>query len=177
MMSASANTGDALRALAQGDPELLKTDLAQRLLNSAIPARFAYTATDGWPRVIPVWFHWTGEEIVTAAKIAGPGVRRPARRITDLRANPHVAITIDTEQFPPEILLLRGMATITEIDGVMDEYVLATRRYVDEVVANAILQFVGAPNTRMARIAVRPTWVGLLDFDARVPSAQSGAKE
>ncbi|MFG1777623.1 pyridoxamine 5'-phosphate oxidase family protein [Micromonospora sp. NPDC049051] len=176
-MSAIENTVDALEVLAQGDPKLLHTELAQRLLHSAIPARMAYTSTDGSPRVIPVWFHWTGEEIVTAAKIAGPGVRRPARRIAALRANPHVAITIDTEEFPPEILLIRGLATVDEVAGVVDEYVLATQRYVDAEVASAILGFVGGAGTRMARIAVRPTWVGLLDFQTRLPSAQVAATE
>lgn len=171
-MNAISSTGDALGVLAQGDPRLLQTDLAQRLLHSRIPARFAYTAIDGSPRVIPVWFHWTGEEIVTAAKIAGPGALRPAHRIAALRANPRVAITIDTESFPPEILQIRGLATVTEIAGVVDEYVHATRRYVDDEVARAILHFVDDTETRMARIAVRPTWVGLIDFQTRVPTAQ-----
>jgi hypothetical protein len=30
------------------------------------------------------------------------------------------------------------------------------------------------PGTRMARIAVRPTWVGVIDFESRLPSALGG---
>ena len=30
--------------------------------------------------------------------------------------------------------------------------------------------------TRMARIAVRPAWVGLLDFETRMPSALGGTR-
>ncbi|MCK9921380.1 hypothetical protein MXD61_05635 [Frankia sp. AgPm24] len=38
---------------------------ARTPLASTIPARFAYVALDGTPRVVPTWFHWTGEELVT----------------------------------------------------------------------------------------------------------------
>ena len=44
----------------QGDPALLDTDLAQELLHAPIPARLAFVWTDGTPRVVPTWFHWTG---------------------------------------------------------------------------------------------------------------------
>ena len=39
-------------ALAQGDLELLESDLAKRMLSSTVPARLAYTAKDGTPRVM-----------------------------------------------------------------------------------------------------------------------------
>ena len=46
---------------AQHDPlALLQTPVAQTLLQSTIPARLAYTGRDGTPRVLPIWFHWTG---------------------------------------------------------------------------------------------------------------------
>jgi hypothetical protein len=35
--------------------------------------------------------------------------------------------------------------------------------------AAELLAMIDDPSTRMARIAVRPTWVGVLDFDARLP--------
>ena len=41
----------------QGDLKLLNSDMAKRPLNSQIPARRAYIAKDGSPRVIPTWFH------------------------------------------------------------------------------------------------------------------------
>jgi hypothetical protein len=88
------------RDLPQGDLKLLESDIAQRLLASAIPARFAYTAVDGTPRVLPTWFHWTGEELVMPTFVSAPHVRRPAARLRALRAHPDVAITIDTEAFP-----------------------------------------------------------------------------
>jgi hypothetical protein len=155
--------------LPQGDLRLLGTDLARRLLVAPLPARYAYTARDGTPRVLPSWFHWTGDELVMPTFLAAPHVRHPARRLAALRARPDVAVTIDTETTPPEVLLLRGRAAITEVDGVVPEYALAARRYLGEPVATGYLAQVDQPGTRMARIAVRPTWVGLLDFQTRVP--------
>ena len=101
----------------QGDLQLLNSDMAKRLLNSKIPARLAYIAKDGAPRVIPTWFHWDGSEFVMATYIAGPHVTHAPARPAALRANPAVAITIDTETFPPEVLLVRGQASVTEVDG------------------------------------------------------------
>ena len=98
-------TDDGTRTtLAQGDLRLLDTPVAQRLLASATPARLAYVAEDGTPRVVPTWFHWTGDELVMPTYIAAPHIRRPARRIASLRANPAVALSIDTDSAPPQVL-------------------------------------------------------------------------
>jgi hypothetical protein len=97
-------------ALPQGDLRLLETEQARRLLTAPLPARYAYTARDGTPRVLPSWFHWTGQELVMPTFLSAPHVRRPARRLAALRTNPDVAVTIDTETFPPQVLLLRGRA-------------------------------------------------------------------
>jgi hypothetical protein len=109
--------------LPQGDPALLATDLAQELLRSAIPARLAFVWTDGTARAVPTWFHWTGEEIVMVTYTAGPaiGVRHSASRLAALRSNPAVALTVDTEDFPPRSLNIRGRARITEVDGIAAE--------------------------------------------------------
>jgi hypothetical protein len=42
-------------ALPQGSLELLDTPVARKLLASAIPARVAYTAKDGTPRIVSTW--------------------------------------------------------------------------------------------------------------------------
>ncbi|HEU4678298.1 MAG TPA: pyridoxamine 5'-phosphate oxidase family protein [Terrimicrobiaceae bacterium] len=158
----------------QGDLKLLESDVAERLLNSTIPARFAYVSMDGTPRVVPTWFHWTGDELVMPTFLSAPHVRHAASRLRALRANPHVAITIDTESFPPEVLLVRGKATVTEVDGVVPEYALAARRYLGEAQATDYLTHIDQPGTRMARIALRPAWVGVIDFQTRLPSALGG---
>jgi hypothetical protein len=165
---------DQTMTLPQGDLGLLHSDLARRLLTSTIPARFAYIARDGTPRVMPTWFHWTGEELVMPTFLSAPHVRHPAGRLGALRANPEVAITIDTEDFPPQVLLLRGRVSLTEVDGVVPEYALAARRYMGEEAASAYLAQIDRPGTRMARIAVRPRWVGIVDFQTRMPSGLGG---
>ena len=173
---ASTSTATTNERLPQGDLRLLETDLAQQLLHSAIPARVAFVWTDGTPRVIPTWFHWTGEEIVMATYIAGPdiGIRHPAARLAALRANPRIALTIDTDTFPPQTLTIRGTARITEVEGLAPEYAAAARRYLGEEAAGSMLASVDQPGTAQARIAVRPDWVGVLDFVTRRPSAQGG---
>jgi hypothetical protein len=162
--------------LDQGDPRLLETDIAKRLLTSKIPARCAYTALDGTPRVVASWFAWTGEEVVLPTFIAAPHVSHATYRVRALRANPEVAISVDTESFPPEVLSIRGRAAITEVDGVAPEYAEAAHRYIGAEEASAYLAQIDQPGTRMARIAVRPTWVGLLDFETRMPSALGGTQ-
>jgi hypothetical protein len=158
----------------QGDLRLLETETAQRLLSSRIPARFAYIATDGTPRVLATWFHWTGEVLAMPTFLAAPHVRHPAGRIQALRANSDVAVTIDTETFPPEVLTIRGRAEITEVDGIPAEYAAAARRYLGDEAAQGYLAQIDQPGTRMASISLHPTWVGVLDFQSRLPSALGG---
>jgi hypothetical protein len=156
---------DAGRAdIPQGSTELLDTPLARRLLASPIPARVAYTATDGTPRLIPTWFQWTDGELVMPTFIQAPHVQGPPRRLAALRARPDVAVSIDTESTPAQALLLRGKAQVTEVDGIDPDYAASARQYLGEEGAREYLAMADQPGTRMARVTVRPTWVGLLDF-------------
>jgi len=159
----------------QGDRRLLETDVAQRLLRSTIPARVAYVALDGTPRVIPTWFEWDGEAVVMATYLAGPAIRHPAARVAALRENPAVALTIDTETSPPQSLTIRGRAEVEEIDGLAPEYVSAAHRFLGDS-ADAMLEAMDQPGTVQARIVVRPEWVGVLDFTERMPSTLGGVQ-
>jgi uncharacterized pyridoxamine 5'-phosphate oxidase family protein len=89
--------------------------VARRLLSGAIPARFAYRALDGTPRAIPIGFLWNGREVVmcTATNSA---------KVKALKANPQIALTIDTTDHPPQIPLIRGAASLETVDGIPDEY-------------------------------------------------------
>lgn len=149
----------------QGDVALLTSEVAQRLLASKELARLAYVAADSTPRALPMLFHWDGTEFVMST-FAG------AHKIAALRANPAVAVTIDVAGPPPEVLLLRGEVTVTDVDGIVPEYALAQRRYYGEEQAAAGLARIDNPGTKMARIALRPAWVGLLDFQTRFPGAR-----
>ena len=160
--------------LEQGDLKLLDTALAERLLTSTIPARYAYTALDRTPRIVASWSVWTGEELVLPTFLSAPHVSHAAYRVRALRENPDVAISIDTESSPPEVLSLRGRAEITEIDGVATEYAEAAHRFLGPEQATGYLAQIDQPGTRMARIAVRPAWVAVMDFQTRMPSALGG---
>jgi hypothetical protein len=163
-------------AVPQGSPELLDTPLAKRLLSSAIPARVAYTAADGTPRISASWFQWIGAELVMPTFIQAPHVHAPARRLAALRARPDVAISIDTESTPAQALLIRGKAQITDIDGVDPDYAASAHQYLGDEAAGSYLAMIDQPGTRMARISVRPLWVGLLDFaGARLPGVMGTA--
>jgi hypothetical protein len=173
MTHEAEDSGQAM-ALPQGDVGLLRSEVAQRLLDSTVPARMAYVATDGTPRVVPTWFVWNGEELVMATFVAAAHVRHAAARLRALRANPDVAISIDTESNPPLALSIRGRATVTEVDGVAPEYAQAARRYMGEEAAAGYVASLEQPGTRMAVVAVRPTWVGIIDFQTRLPSTLGG---
>jgi hypothetical protein len=166
--------GAGLAALPQGSPALLGSPLARTLLAAAIPARVAYTANDGTPRIVPTWFQWTEGELVMPSFIWAPHVAAPARRLTALRARPDVAVSIDTDSAPAQALLIRGSARITEVDGIDPDYAVSARQYLGEDAAGHYLAMADHPDTRMARIAVRPAWVGLLDFGGdRLPGVMA----
>jgi len=167
------NEGEA-EALRQGDVRLLETEIARELLASQLPARLAFIAKDGTPRVLPTWFHWTGEELVMPTFVSAPHVQREASRIAALRERPDVAITIDTEGFPPHVLLVRGKATVEVVIGIVPEYAESARKYLGEAEGNGYIASVDQPGTRMARIAIRPSWVGVLDFETRLPGPMAG---
>jgi hypothetical protein len=154
-----------MMATQQGDLALLEDPIAQQLLQSRIPARLAYTWHDGSPRVVPIWFHWNGSEIV----MAGP---TDAPKVAALRANPRVALTIDdASSWPYRVLLLRGEARIETVAGVAPEYASAAERYFGPEGGRAWVANVGQLEDNMVRFVVRPDWVGLLDFEGRFPQA------
>jgi nitroimidazol reductase NimA-like FMN-containing flavoprotein (pyridoxamine 5'-phosphate oxidase superfamily) len=148
----------------QGDVSLLDYPVAQELLHSTVPARLAYIWKDGTPRVVPIWFHWSGEEVVLGTPLKAP-------KMLVLPDRSQVALTIDSNQWPWKVLLIRGRARVEIVDGVSPEYAAAAQRYLGEEQGRAWVEQVGAQSAQMARIAIRPTWVGLLDFQTRFPSA------
>jgi nitroimidazol reductase NimA-like FMN-containing flavoprotein (pyridoxamine 5'-phosphate oxidase superfamily) len=173
-MEESAMTDSELPAPAQGSLELLGTPLARALLAAAIPARLAYTAKDGTPRIVPSWFQWADGELVMPTFMRAPHVAAPSRRLAALRARPDVAVSIDTESSPAQVLLIRGRAQVTEVDGIDRDYAVSARQYLGEKAGGEYLAMADQPGTRMARITVRPTWVGLLDFGGgRLPGVMT----
>ena len=154
-------------AVKQGDLSLLQHPAAQELLHSKIPARLAYISTDGTPRVIPIWFHWNGREIVMASPPKAPKLKALAK-------NPRVSLTIDDNTFPHKVLLIRGSARLEPVEGIVPEYEAAAARYFDAELAKGWLGQLRTLVSSMVRITITPDWVGLLDFQTRFPSALAG---
>ncbi len=148
----------------QGSLDLLMHPASQELLHSKIPARLAYVWMDGSPRVVPIWFHWNGQEIVMASPPKAPKLKALAK-------NPKVALTIDNNEFPHKVLLVRGTAGLEQVKGIVPEYAACADRYFDPQMAKAWVGQMASMIQEMVRITVKPEWVGLLDFEARFPSA------
>ena len=146
--------------------EAMNDPVARRLLESANPARLAYVALDGTPRVVPVAFHWDGAALVIGTV---PG----SAKVAALRASPVVAVTIDTSPpaWPPNVLLIRGTAKVSQVSGVFPEYVAAARKVTP---ADQFAEWeagVKALYDEMTRIDITPTWAKIHDFETRLPQA------
>lgn len=148
----------------QGDLALLQHPVPQELLHSKIPARLAYIATDGTPRVIPIWFHWNGKDVVM-------GTPPKAPKLKALAKNPRVSLTIDDNTFPHKVLLIRGSARLESVNGIVLEYAMAADRYFGPEQGPAWIATMGKMISSMVRVTITPDWVGLLDFQTRFPSA------
>jgi hypothetical protein len=157
-------------ATRQGSPALLNDPVAQQLLQSTVPARFAYTWRDGTPRVVPIGFHWNGKEIVL-------GTPTDAPKLKVLRDGTKVALTIDSDTMPYKVLMIRGPIRLDTVDGLAPEYVAMSMRCMGEEGGRAWLAQAGALMPRMTRIFIQPEWVGVLDFETRFPSAVERAIE
>jgi Pyridoxamine 5'-phosphate oxidase len=150
----------------QGSLELLLDPISKELMQSKIPARLAYVWTDGTPRVVPIWFHWNGKQFVLASPAKAPKLKALAK-------NPKVALTIDGNDFPHKVLLVRGTAHMENVDGIVPEYEAAADRYFGPEQGKAWVAQLRGMVQSMVRISVTPEWVGLLDFQTRFPSALS----
>jgi hypothetical protein len=155
-------------ATQQGNPGLLNDPVAQKLLQSAVPARLAYIWLDGTPRVVPIWFHWDGTHIIVSSPPTAP-------KLKALAQNPKVALTIDGDTPPYKVLLIRGSAKVELIEGGVPEYGIAAVRYYGEEQAKAWLDTAGKLFTHFAKVSITPEWVGVMDFEGRFPNAIENA--
>lgn len=155
-----------MKAVHQGGLDLLQHPAAQELLHSKIPARLAYVWMDGTPRVIPIWFHWNGHELVMASPPKAPKLKALAK-------NPKISLTIDDNTFPHKVLLIRGTARLEAVEGIAPEYAASAHRYFSPEMAEGWLSQLRTMVSSQVRIIITPEWVGLLDFETRFPSALS----
>jgi pyridoxamine 5'-phosphate oxidase-like protein len=144
--------------------EVLNRPLSQELLARDL-TRLAYVAQDGTPRSIPIGFTWNGSTIVMCTTKNAP-------KLSALRSNPAVALTIDTEVHPPKILLVRGRAELDVVEGIPDEFLEMNGSYTMTPEQRVEWEAgVRSLYDGMVRIVVTPTWAKLIDFETTLPSA------
>jgi pyridoxamine 5'-phosphate oxidase-like protein len=144
--------------------DVLDRPLSRELLHRDL-GRLAYVAEDGTPRVVPIAFTFNGAEIVMCTSTNAP-------KLAALRHNPAVALTIDTEVHPPNLLLIRGRAELDLVDGIPDEYLEMNGSY--EMTPEQRVEWEAGVRSlydAMVRIVVTPTWAKLIDFETTLPTA------
>jgi hypothetical protein len=144
--------------------EILDRPKSREMLARDI-VRLGYVALDGTPRTVPIAFSWNGSQIVMCTP-------RNAPKLTALRRNPAVALTIDTEVHPPTILLVRGTAVLDDVDGIPEEFLAMNGTYTMTPEQRTAWEAeVRSLYDGMVRIVVTPTWAKLIDFETTLPSA------
>ena len=145
------------------------TDVLNRPISRELLARdltrLAYVAKDGTPRSIPIGFTWNGSAIVMCTA-------KNAAKVRSLRHNSAVALTINTEEHPPRILLIRGRAELDVVEGIPDEYLEMNGTY--KMTPEQRVEWeadVRSLYDGMVRIVVTPTWAKLIDFETTLPTA------
>ncbi len=82
-----------------------------------------------------------------------------------------VAVSIDRDFAASQILLIRGTVRTDTVEGIAPEYAAMIRRTMSEEDAEALLKEAARLYPRMTRFFIHPDWVGILDFETRLPSA------
>jgi hypothetical protein len=154
----------------QGDLALLDHPVAQELLRSPLPARLAYVRTDGAPDVVPIGFHWNGNEFVL-------GTFPDTVKMRALHDGDKVALSIDSDTMPYQVLRIRGTARTDLVEGIAPEYEAMIRRTLGDEGGQGWLEQMRPIVTSMARIFVTPEWVCVQDFQTRFPNELERAME
>ena len=144
-------------------PRVLQAPISQTvglLLDSRIPARLAWVGGDGEPRIAPIWFSWTGEELVMST-FAG------SRKTADLADGTVVSVSIDTESFPYRNLSVRGPIVVSQTEGLTQHYKDAAIRYLGPAMAERWLEFLGSPDQVL--MAMRPRTAVASDMATESP--------
>ena len=148
----------------QGSVALLQEPLALELLAAGIPAHLAYTWKDGTPRVVPMWFHWTGDAI---AMVCPPD----SSKLKVIKDGTPVTVSIDYEAWPARLLSVRGTATTQSIEGEAEFYDEMVRKYLGDGTDDWRAMYRKLCPT-VVQLIITPEWVSLIDVaHNRFPNA------
>jgi hypothetical protein len=105
------------------------------------------------------------------------GTPMEAPKLKALRDGQSVALCIDPDSMPYQVLEVRGTIRLDVVEGIGPEYGLMTLRTMGQEAGRAWLTSMAPMVPRMARVFVRPTWVAVIDFESRFLSAIERAME
>ncbi len=97
-------------------------DSFRPLLTEPILGHLATIGPDGHPEVNPVWFLWENGQLLLS-------VKPETRKYRNLRADPHLALSILDPTDPYHALELRGMVTDFTLFTTLDFVNLLARKY------------------------------------------------
>jgi hypothetical protein len=160
----ASNTPSGTETPRQGNVALLHDPVAERLLESETGAHLAYNWRDGTPRCIPVGFFWNGEEVVIGTAVDSPKTRA-------IVTGSRVALSIEANENPPKVVMIRGSARVDTVEGIAPEYGAMIRKANGDVQGQQMLKAWAPLYPQMTRIFIRPEWVAVLDFETRAPVA------
>jgi hypothetical protein len=90
-----------------------------------------------------------------------------------LAANPNVALTIDSDGWPYQVLSIRGTVSVELVGEIFPEYASMARRYLGDEGSEQFLTLAKQTFSQWTRVTIRPDAVRILDFRTRFPSAWS----
>lgn len=129
----------------------------ERLLDLGLLARLAFSAADGSPRVVPIWYLREAGELLMTTGAASFKARR-------LRSDPRAAVEVSTPDRPYRALAASGTVLIEALDGAPKIEVRRriALRYVSEPDAEAYAR----QPYQVVLVRFRPDRVSYLDFGA-----------
>jgi hypothetical protein len=143
--------------------QLVNTDpVIKTLLEAPIPMRLGYVGLDGHPRSIPVSYLWNGKAFVFATPTT-------AYKVKAIAAHPQVSFTVDAPDYPPQLMIGRGMASIELRQGIPQEHIDASRRSIGEDRMAEWERIKRESTSEMAVITIIPTHLTVCDFVTRFP--------
>jgi hypothetical protein len=146
-----------------GSVAVLNETKSQELLHAPLMAHIAYDASDGTPRVTPVWFAWEDGELIICSIVS-------STKFKVLKDGARVAIDIDEAVWPYHRLGMRGSVAIKQFPGIPPGYRETAVRYLGDQFGNAFMDQLENFGVPMNRIAIKPDWVGLYNFEDRPPT-------
>ena len=139
--------------------------VAAKLLNSKLLMRLAYIGSGDQPKVVPIWYQYIDGEFIV---VTGP----KADKVKSLLQRPKVAITIDTDTPPYNVLMVDGVASVEMVDGMAAEYPDIVRKHLGAA-ADGYLKRMEGQVKRQVRIRIKPSSWRILDFVERTPKSLS----